>query len=103
MVLAGHKDRILAQMQIALRLSLFIACAWLMSAVVVAETGFLDRSLTIGGETHRYQVLTVDQSRRLAAALKAVRADFSYVEYPGALHVESHDKAFAELPRPHCT
>jgi predicted peptidase len=39
----------------------------------------------------------VDQSRRLATALKAVGANVSYTEYVGASHVEAHDRAYAEL------
>ena len=37
----------------------------------------------------------VEQSRRMAEALKAAGADFKYTEYPGIDH-NSWDKAYAE-------
>jgi predicted peptidase len=44
----------------------------------------------------RDEVIGVEQSRRLAEALKAVGADVTYVEYPGADHAGAPTKAFAE-------
>jgi predicted peptidase len=41
------------------------------------------------------QYVPVEQSRRMAEALKAAGADFKYTEYPGVDHI-SWDKAYAE-------
>lgn len=42
------------------------------------------------------ETVPVEQSRRLAPALKDVRADVRYQEYPGATHTGAADKAYAD-------
>ena len=42
------------------------------------------------------ETVPVEQSRRLAPALKAARADIRYEEYPGATHVGAAEKAYAD-------
>lgn len=42
------------------------------------------------------ETVPVEQSRRLVAALKGVRADVRYQEYRGATHIGAADKAYAD-------
>lgn len=42
------------------------------------------------------ETVPVEQSRRLVPALKSMRADVRYQEYPGATHVGAADKAYAD-------